>query len=281
MEDIQITPRKIMGCGTLIVLGVLLGIGGCSFQRIDDSEVGVRRTFSGTIEDTELGTGFHQTLLGSITLFAAKEILIEEKDLTPQSRDKSVLTDFDINFTYTVDSSKVADYYKRYSRSSHLELDGHDEMFPMGNVVTTIVRASTYSAVAEYDALQINNNRAAIELRIIAIANAKLDHEGLAGIKVKLVNVRNIALAPDVVASANNVVKSQNDLATKKNEVLIAVQEAERIKALSAQSGNGYVELLRAQADKQRAEAMMIAAGKGSTIWVVPQNFTGLGNIQH
>jgi regulator of protease activity HflC (stomatin/prohibitin superfamily) len=260
------------------IAAIMVGTAGCA--RIDDSEVGVRRTFGGQIENKELGTGWHQVMIGDVILFAAKEIMIYQSDLTPQSKDKSVLADFDINFTYTVSTAKIAEYYKRYSGSSHLELEGHEEIYPMGNVVKDIVRAATYSAVAEYAALEINNNRAAVEERIIKIANSKLTHEGLSDIKIKLVNVRNIALAPDVVESANRVVKSENDLATKKNEVLIADQEAKRISALAAQSGNGYVELLRAQADKQRAEAMIIAAEKGSTVWIVPQNFTGLGNIQ-
>ena len=255
----------------------VVGLSACT--RIDDSEVGVRRTFGGVIKDQELGTGFHQTMVGEVIHFAAKEILLSQDDLTPQSKDKSVLSDFDINFTYTLDSSNTAEYYKTYSTSSHLKPKDHEEFYPMGAVVSTIVRASTYSAVAEFDALEINNKRPQIEVRIIQIANAKLQAEGLAKIRVKMVNVRNISLADDVVASANLVVKSQNDLATKKNEVLIAVQEAERIKALSAQSDDSYVSLLDAQTRKVQADAMLMAAGKGSTIWVVPQGFTALGNV--
>lgn len=150
----------------------------------------------------------------------------------------------------------------------------------MGAFVQGIVRASTYSAVADYDALEINNNRSQIETKIVAKANEKLIAEGLKDkVIVKMVNVKNIQLSADVIESANRAVKAQNDLKTKTTEVAIATQEALRIKELANQSGDAYIRLLNAQANKVQADALLVAAQNKGTIFVVPQNFTALGNI--
>lgn len=249
--------------------------------RIETGEVGLRRTFSGTIEDTELATGWHQTLIGDVVVFAAKEILLSEENLTPASKDKSTLKDFDINFTYTADPRATSYLYTKYSITSHMRNRQDSEIFPMGNFVTTIVRAAAYSAVAEYDALEVNNNRTKIEERIKVLANEKLAGEHLTDkVAVKMVNIRNIELAQEIVNSANRVSQAQNDLFAKTTEVKIAQQEALRIQELTKQTGPQYVELLKAQAMMKTAEALKAAAdGKNSTIWVVPQSFTGIGNI--
>lgn len=260
------------------LLALALLASGCT--QIETGEIGLRKTFNGTIEDQELGTGWHQTLVGSVIVFAAKEILLTEENLTPQSKDKSTLKDFDITFTYTAEPKEVSYLYTKYSTTAHLTQEKHSEIFPMGIFVTAIVRASAYSAVAEFDALDVNNNRAKIEERIVAIANKKLEHEKLNGkVAVVMVNVKNIQLADIVVESANRAVNAQNDLVTKTTEVSIGVQEGLRIKALANQSSPGYVQLLNAQSDRVRADALLEAAKNKSTIWVVPQNFTALGGI--
>ena len=144
---------------SILILGFVLA--GCA--RIDTGEVGLRRTFGGEIEAQELGTGWHQVLVGDVIKFVTKEILLEENDLTPQSADKSVLKDFDITFTYSVRPDQVAELYTKYSVSTHMVLESENEIFPMGNFMRAIVRTAAYSAVSEFDALDINTNRAKIE----------------------------------------------------------------------------------------------------------------------
>lgn len=268
--------KKILPVSMFLIF-VTIFLNACT--RIETGEVGLRRTFSGTIEPTELGVGFHQTIIGEVIVFATKEILLSEENLTQASKDKSTLKDFDINFTYIADPKAASDLYTKYSTTSHMKNPNGTEIFPMGSFVTTIVRAASYSAVAEYDALEVNNNRKQIEDRIKAMANEKLSGEGLAGkVSVNMVNIRNIELAKEIVDSANRVSQAKNDLNAKTTEVDIAKQEAKRIEELNKQTGPQYVELLKAQAMMKNAEALKAAAEKGSTIWVVPQNFTALGN---
>ena len=141
------------------------------------------------------------------------------------------------------------------------------------------MRSAAYSAVSEYDALTVNDNREKIAATIKELANKKLAEEKLSGkIEVKLVSIRNIQLADEIVLSANRVVQAQNDLLAKKKEVEIAAQEALRIAELSKQTDDKYTRLLEAQSKKVTADALMAAALKGSSIWVVPANFTSLGN---
>jgi regulator of protease activity HflC (stomatin/prohibitin superfamily) len=259
------------------VLATALAFVGCT--RVSTGEIGLRKNFSGHIEDTELTEGLHQTIIGDVILFANKEILLVEENMTPQSKDKSNLADFDISFTYTVAQDAIAELYTKYSTTANLKAADEDEIFPMGAFVTGIVRASSYYAVSQYDALEVNNNRRNIEELIQKASNEKLAGEGLgAKVIVKTVNVRNIQPAKEIVESANRVSTVQNDLIAKRTEVEIAAQEAKRIELLSRQSGSQYVELLQAQAQMKVADALHVAAAKGSTIWVVPQNFTALGN---
>ncbi|MBI5814353.1 MAG: SPFH domain-containing protein [Nitrospinae bacterium] len=266
---------------TLIALALAVSSGACGFTRVETGEAGLRKTWDGEIKSEELGVGFHQTIVGSVIIFATKEILLTEENMTPASKDKSTLKDFDINFTYTVDPKSIAELYTKYSITSHMtnpKSEGY-EIFPMGNFVTTIVRAATYSAVAEFDALEVNNNRKQIEERVKSLANEKLAGEKLEGkVHVNMVTVRNIQLAPEIVESANRVSQAQNELTAKKTQVEIAVQEGRRIEALSRQTDEKYVRLLNAQAAMKTAEAIEEAAKKGSTIWVVPNNFVSLGN---
>lgn len=261
----------------VMVLAVLVFVG-C--MRVETGEVGLRKTFNGTIESIELGVGYHQILIGDVILFAAKEILLQEENLTPQTKDKTTLNDFDVTFTYNVDPQSVAELYIKYSITAHLTVPGASEIFPMGEFVGPIMRNAVYTAVSEFDALSVNDNRKIIEENIKKYANSKLAGEGLNDkVTVNLVNIKNIQLAPDIIDSANKVVKTQNELKAKTTEVQIAIQEGLRIQELSKQTDAKYVELLNAQSQMKMSEAVQMAAGKGSTIWIIPSNFTALGNV--
>ena len=265
---------------SMLFICIIAVTSGCGCARIDTGEIGLRKEFTGTIQVENLTAGLHQTILGDVIVFASKEILLSEENITPASKDKSTLKDLDVNFTYITEPTSAFFFYTKYSTTAHMYDKKSHETFLMANFVSAIVRAAVYSAVAEYDALEVNNNRKAIEERIRILANEKLANEKLSGkVSVNLVNIKNIQLADEIVASANMVSNVQNQLTAKKTEVEIADQEAKRIKALSAQSGSQYTNLLTAQATLKTAEALYEGAKNGSVIWVVPQNFTALGGV--
>ncbi len=165
-----------------LFFGIVLFTSGCGCARIDTGEVGLRREFSGTIKPNNLNPGLHQTLVGDVIVFAAKEILLAEEDIAPSSKDKSTLKDFDVNFTYIVDINSTFLLYTKYSSTANMHAPDSNETFLMASFVKAIVRAAAYSAVAEYNALEVNNNRKAIEDRIKALANEKLSSEKLGDI---------------------------------------------------------------------------------------------------
>ena len=84
--------------------------------------------------------------------------------------------------------------------------------------------------------------------------------------------IRNVLPADSVVASANDLVRSKNELKQKEVEVQTAKKEAERMAALSNQSAQS-VQFMQAQAMLNISEG--IKNGKVQTI-VVPANFNAL-----
>lgn len=259
----------------------LFSLTGC-YTSVETGEVGLRRQMDGVIQPSILLPGWHQTWVGSVILFADKEILLTEKGLHPQTKDKTTLADFSFNFTYTVDTNSIPIVYTKYSATSHMHNPDpkyDHEVFPMGNFVMGVVQTAGNKAVSEFDALELNTNRDPLAARIKEIANEKFAVEGLGGkIMVKSVNMASIVPSPSIVESANMVVNKANELLAKTKEVAIADQEALKMKALAAQGTDSYIRLVEAQAKKTTADALAAAALKGSTIWVVPNNFTALGN---
>src|SRR5258708_40201727 len=64
--------------------------------RVETGEVGLRKTFTGTVEMEPLGPGFHQSLVGNVIIFSAREVLVPVKELHPVTADKLPMEDVDI-----------------------------------------------------------------------------------------------------------------------------------------------------------------------------------------
>lgn len=252
---------------------------GCA--RIETGEVGLRRTFTGEVRTDELNVGLHQTLVGDVIRFSAKETLISIDNMQPQTLDKTTLKDIDLNFMYSVTPTSIGELYVKYGNSAHLYDANTGELYPMANYVIPFVRAALYSCVAKFQALDVNDNRVKIEQEIMSDVREMLSKEGLGEqIRIAQVNIRNIQIAEALVESANNVVRAQNDLKTKQTEVQIAEAEARRIQALSRQTDEKYVRLLQAQATLKQADALYEISKKAPSYMVVPANFSGMINIK-
>jgi len=78
------------------------------------------------------------------------------------------------------------------------------------------------------------------------------------------------------------IVNSQNALKTKQNELETARVETEIKKVLAENASEKYVDLLRAEAEKTKAEALLKAAEKGTlnTMVIVPDKFTAIGQVK-
>lgn len=243
--------------------------------RIETGEVGVRVNASREIEGKELQPGsWNQTLIGSVLEFPVKDITVSLENRTPMTADNSALADFDISVVYAINPSAVAELYSTKSKSFHAE--GKEGIYLMYNYVTTLVNNASYKAIRQYKALEVADNRAKIEEQIRVSVNEQLREEKLdTSLTLNVVQIRNVAPNAEILRSATEFVKSQNELKIKENEVKLAKLEAERMTALAQNSGQS-IQYMQAQAQMKIAEG--IAAGKVNTI-IVPVDFRGMVNV--
>ncbi len=260
----------------VFVLALALGFLTTGCTRIETGEVGVRINASKQIEGNELPAGgFYQTMIGSILTFPVKDISVNLDNKTPMTADNSPLDDFDITVVYGLNPTSVAELYSTKSRSFHMEYKG--DIYLMQNYMTTMVNNAAYKVVRNYKSLEVADNRAKIEEQIRDVVQEQLKAEKLDGsVALTVVQVRNILPNREILQSATNYVRAQNELKIKQTEVEIAKKESERMAALAQNSGQS-IAYMQAQAQMKIAEG--IREGKVNTI-VVPMDFKGMVNVK-
>jgi regulator of protease activity HflC (stomatin/prohibitin superfamily) len=253
---------------TLVILFIFLS--GCT--RVETGHTGVRTNFNGEIEQTARGVGWHQTLFGHLTVYTSNQMTIELQGLTPQTKDRSTLQDLDLAFTYTIEPSAIPAMVVKFKGR---DLTHGEDIYPLGNYVSSVVTTAVTSAVSEYEALEANANREKIRLSIIAKAKEILKEEKLDDIiRIHQVFVKNLLLAPELRASATATIAAQNDLIRKTTEVASATKDAQKFAALSTPANIAY---MNAKANADIAEA--VKAGKVNTM-IIPYNFNGMINLK-
>lgn len=246
-----------------------------SCTRIETGEVGIRIGFDKQISPGELLPGsFNQTFVGSVLTFPVKDVSVRVEDMTPLAKDNSTMKDFDALVIYNLNPQSVSELYVSKNKSFH---EVHEsDIYLMYNYVHQAARNAIYKSARKYDALEMNDNRQAIEMEVKELMQGSLAAEGLDGsITISQVLVRVIMPADSVVASANELVRAKNEYKQKEVEVQTAKKEAERIAALNA--NKGAIEYMAAMANMKIAEA--IAAGRVNTI-VIPMDFKGMVNVK-
>lgn len=255
--------------GAMLVL--MLGTSACT--RIETGEVGVRMNASKQIEGTELLPGsWNQTLIGSVLEFPVKDITISLENKTPMTADNSALQDFDLSMVYGINPTSVSELYSTKSRSFH-HTDAQGNILLMANYMNTLVNNASYKIIRQYKSLEVADNRAKIEEQIRETVMDQLKSEKLdTAVTLTVVQVRNILPNAQILQSASDYVKAQNELKIKETEVAIAKKESERMAALSSNSTQS-IAYMNAQAALNIS--MGIREGKVQTI-IVPSNMTGL-----
>lgn len=256
-----------------IVSTAVVSLSGC-FERIQTGEVGIRIDMSKQIQQGELLPGsWNQTLVGDVMTFPVKDITINLENKAPMTSDNSALADFDITVVYAINPSSVSELYSTKSKSFHTFDEKENDIYLMYNYISTLVNNSSYKAIREFKALEVADNRAKIELMIRDSVNEQLKAENLdTSITLTVVQIRNVAPNAEIMKSATDYVRAQNELKIKQTEVDIAKKEAERMAALSTNSSTS-ISYMEAQAKLTIAQA--IKEGKVQTI-IVPSNMTSL-----
>jgi regulator of protease activity HflC (stomatin/prohibitin superfamily) len=255
----------------LAIIAIAATLSGCA--RIETGEVGLRVKFDKTTDPEELKPGsFNQVLVGDVLKFQTRSIAVVIDDKNPQTSDNSTLKDFDLTAIYDITPASVSDLWTKESRAFHVEDKG--DYYLMYHYMTTVLNTAAYKAVRKYKALEVADNRTAIEQEIKTLVAQTLKEEKLdTAITLNQVQVRNTLPSDEIVASANAVVRATNELRAKTVEVQTAEQEAQRLKMLAGNSQS--IDYMNAKALQDIAEG--IKNGKVQTI-VVPYDFKGIVN---
>lgn len=255
---------------TLGILTAAVLAAGCT--RIETGEVGVRVGFDKQVKPGELQPGsFNQTLVGDVLTFPIKDVAVQVDNVTPLAKDNSTMKDVDMTVIYSINPAQVSELYTTKNKSFHAV--NKEDTLLMFNYVFQAARNGLYKAAREYEALDMNDNRASIEQKVRENIQTTLATEKLDGsITVQQVLVRQMTPADSVVASANELVRAKNEQKQKEVEVKTAKLEAERMAALANNSAQS-VQFMQAQAMLNISEG--IKSGKVQTI-VVPANFNAL-----
>jgi regulator of protease activity HflC (stomatin/prohibitin superfamily) len=263
--------KLLLAAPVLIALLATLSISSCTI--VETGEVGLRVNFDRTVEPTELQAGsFNQTIIGRVMTFPIKDVVVQVADLQPLANDNSTMKDFDLTVVYSITPAAVSDLYVNKNKSFHSNASDGDILLMYAYIQQT-ARNAVYKVARRYEALTMNDNRAAIEQEIRESINDTFASEKLTGINISQVQVRAIVPSDAVRQSADALVRAKNEEKTKIVEVEIAKKEAERIAALNA--NKGAIDYMNAQANMKIAEA--VAAGKVQTI-ILPYDFKGIVN---
>ena len=254
-----------------IVAAVVATTVGCT--RIETGEVGVRVGFDKQVKPGELMPGsFNQTLIGDVLTFPVRDVSVPVNDMTPLAKDNSTMKDMDVTVIYNINPNQVSELYTTKNRSFHAT-DKNGDTFLMYNYIAQAARNAAYKAARRYDALTMNDSRAAMEQEMRDIITQTLADEKLNGsVTITQVLIRQITPADSVVASANELVRAKNELLQKEVEVKTAEAESRRMAALTNQS-SASIAYMNAQAALNISEG--VKNGKVQTI-IVPSNMTGL-----
>lgn len=249
----------------------------CSCTRIETGEVGLRIGFDKQISAKELLPGsFNQTLIGNVFIFPIKDVSVLLDDLSPLAKDNSTMKDFDVTIIYNINPAQVSELYTTKSRSFHSQ-NTQGEVWLMYHYIEQITRNAVYKSSRKYDALDMTDNRTAMEQDIKDIVLQSLIDEKLdTAITLSQVLIRNIKPSDAVANSANDLVKSKNELKQKEVEVKIAEAESRRMAALTNQSAQN-IQYMQAQALLNISEG--IKKGTVQTV-VVPYDFKGIVTIK-
>lgn len=264
----------------LIILGLVCSFIATGCSRITDADVGIRQTFSGEIEDKILPQGLHQSVVGDV-IKVSKRNLVLAVEAQPIVSEKVPMSAFQAKVNYGIVADNAAIAYKT-EKAQHIVTEDGD-VYLLGQYVQYVANSAINDVVSKYKALEVNDNRTKIEGEIKDQINLKLKAQGKDKfVKVNEINILKVTPPQSILNSSLAIVNSQNALKTKQNELETAKVETEIKRVLAENASEKYVDLLRAEAEKTKAEAMLKAAEKGTlnTMIVVPEKFTSIGNIK-
>ena len=199
---------KVAVGGGAVVLALVLTAG--QFTTINTGENGLYTSFSGQVKNEIILPGLRYDGFGSIKVFNTRKITVQSNDLTPKTKDNTIMKDMDVVVTYSLSPTSLYDFYTGYDMSNHgVSQNGQIEL--MASFIKRLITSAVNQSVDEYPALEVNSSLDKIQDTIKQNLNLSLEKNNLAGkIQIESVVVVKADLPEDLVAAVNRVVTAQS-----------------------------------------------------------------------
>lgn len=199
---------KVAIGGGAVVLALVLTAG--QFTTINTGENGLYTSFSGQVKNEIILPGLRYDGLGSIKVFNTRKITVQSNDLTPKTKNNTIMKDMDVVVTYSLSPTSLYDFYTGYDMSNHgVSSNGQIEL--MATFIKRLITSAVNQSVDEYLALEVNSSLDKIQDTIKQNLNIALEKNNLAGkIQIESVVVVKADLPEDLVAAVNRVVTAQS-----------------------------------------------------------------------
>lgn len=244
------TGKLVIGAGAA-VLALVLTAG--QFTTINTGENGLYVGLDGRVKDEVLTPGIKYDGLGSIKVFNTRKITVQSNDLTPKTKDNTIMKDMDVVVTYSLSPSSLYSFYTGYDMSNHgISEVGQIEL--MSSFIKRLITSAVNQSVDEYPALEVNSKLDQIQDTVKSNLNLALEKNNLDGkIQIESVVVVKADLPSDLVAAVNRVVVAQS----QEQEQTVKNRTAElRSKENKSLSLNLSPEFLEYQRNETLREAM-------------------------
>ena len=233
------TGKIILGAGAA-VLALLITAG--QFTTINTGENGIYVGFDGKVKNEVLTPGIKYDGLGTIKVFNTRKITVQSNDLTPKTKDNTIMKDMDVVVTYSLSPTSLFDFYTDYDLSNHgVTESGQIEL--MSSFIQRLITSAVNQSVDEYPALEVNSSLDKIQDTIKQNLNVALETNNLAGkIRIDSVVVVKADLPEALVAAVNKVVVAQSQEQEQIVKNRTAELRANENKSLSSTLTDNYLQ---------------------------------------
>jgi len=236
------TGKIALGVGG-VVFALILTAG--QFTTINTGENGLYVGFDGQVKNEVLTPGIKYDGFGSIKVFNTRKITVQSDNLTPKTKDNTIMKDMDVVVTYSLSPTSLYDFYTGYDMSNHgVSENGQIEL--MASFIKRLITSAVNQSVDEYPALEVNSSLDKIQDTIKQNLNLSLEKNNLAGkIQIESVVVVKADLPEDLVAAVNRVVTAQSAEQEQIVKNRTAELKANENKSLASTVTSAYLEYQR------------------------------------
>lgn len=224
---------------SLIVM-TILGLGYSSTFTIEPSQMGNIRRLGHVAYNTPLSSGLHFKVpfidTVDTTQVSLTTLHIPQFDVNTVDNQKITL---DINFNYTIPSSKVNHILYEIGQSGNVEIA--DSIIP-------VVKDRVARIFNQHNTTTLSLNREAIQNKVTKAVFGSMTE--MFGLQPHSLQIAQIIYSPTFVQSNENAVRAKNDAVAEQNKQVVETAKAQQ-KVIAAE-GEAKSAIVRAEADKTK-----------------------------